>query len=268
MPPRLVLRSASSRSPFCFPAAPAALALATDGVSSVFYVATGVRDRNASRIRAAGEIRGATAPELGDGPSASPGTDVLAAWAEQSHRQTAEPGRGRLRFAFYGRVSTEEWQDPVTSRSAHNTQPPLPDLDWTTPPKRASRAPTHPCWVSRFRVSQQDPQPHDTSRGGEGPAPESSRIEPNARIPGLGPRSARDDDCDVTARQPSADGPRPAAGRLSTELGDTGRAPVRLPSRNARHPDAARPLALSSRIGGSRSRSSGVLPVADDAEDS
>ena len=25
--------------------------------------------------------------------------------------------RGRLRFAFYGRVSTEDWQDPVTSRA-------------------------------------------------------------------------------------------------------------------------------------------------------
>ena len=41
-----------------------------------------------------------------------------------------------------------------------------------------------------------------------------------------------------------------AAGRLSTELGDTERAPARLPSKNARHPDAARPLALSSRIEG------------------
>ena len=31
------------------------------------------------------------------------------------------PGRqaqqGRLRFAFYGRVSSEDWQDPVTSRA-------------------------------------------------------------------------------------------------------------------------------------------------------
>src|ERR1017187_2930692 len=29
----------------------------------------------------------------------------------------ARPARGRLRFAFYGRVSTEDWQDPVTSRA-------------------------------------------------------------------------------------------------------------------------------------------------------
>jgi MFS family permease len=41
-----------------------------------------------------------------------------------------------------------------------------------------------------------------------------------------------------------------AAGRLSTELGDTERVPARLSSKNARHPDAARPPALSSRIEG------------------
>jgi DNA invertase Pin-like site-specific DNA recombinase len=42
---------------------------------------------------------------------------VLVAWAEQSRRQAAESGRARTRFAFYGRVSTEDWQDPVTSRA-------------------------------------------------------------------------------------------------------------------------------------------------------
>ena len=46
---------------------------------------------------------------------------MLAAWAEQS-RRAAEPGRGRLRFAFYGRVSTEDWQDPVTSRARQRDQ--------------------------------------------------------------------------------------------------------------------------------------------------
>jgi len=30
--------------------------------------------------------------------------------------------RGRLRFAFYGRVSTEDWQDPVTSRARQHDQ--------------------------------------------------------------------------------------------------------------------------------------------------
>jgi len=31
-------------------------------------------------------------------------------------------GRGCLRFAFYGRVSTEDWQDPVTSRARQLAQ--------------------------------------------------------------------------------------------------------------------------------------------------
>jgi site-specific DNA recombinase len=45
------------------------------------------------------------------------GSDVLAEWAQSLTGQT--PGRswGRLRFAFYGRVSTEDRQDPVTSRA-------------------------------------------------------------------------------------------------------------------------------------------------------
>jgi site-specific DNA recombinase len=44
------------------------------------------------------------------------GADGLLAWAERTRRrQTAQAGRGTLRFAFYGRVSTEDYQDPVTS---------------------------------------------------------------------------------------------------------------------------------------------------------
>jgi hypothetical protein len=31
------------------------------------------------------------------------------------------PGGG-LKFAFYGRVSTEDWQDPVTSRARQREQ--------------------------------------------------------------------------------------------------------------------------------------------------
>jgi len=39
-------------------------------------------------------------------------------WAERSgRRQNALACRGGLRFAFYGRVSTEDYQDPVTSRA-------------------------------------------------------------------------------------------------------------------------------------------------------
>jgi len=44
--------------------------------------------------------------------------DGLLAWAERAGRRpAAEPGRGGPRFAFYGRVSTEDYQDPVTSRA-------------------------------------------------------------------------------------------------------------------------------------------------------
>ena len=44
--------------------------------------------------------------------------DALAAWAEGlAGRRDEVRGRGCLRFAFYGRVSTEDWQDPVTSRA-------------------------------------------------------------------------------------------------------------------------------------------------------
>ncbi len=44
------------------------------------------------------------------------GGDTLEAWAKATGRsRAASPGCGGLRFAFYGRVSTEDWQDPVTS---------------------------------------------------------------------------------------------------------------------------------------------------------
>jgi hypothetical protein len=44
--------------------------------------------------------------------------DVLAAWAEGLGRGRAGVrGRGCLRFAFYGRVSTEDWQEPESSRA-------------------------------------------------------------------------------------------------------------------------------------------------------
>jgi site-specific DNA recombinase len=47
----------------------------------------------------------------------------LAAWAQASGRQQAVGrGHGELRFAFYGRVSTEDWQDPVTSRARQREQ--------------------------------------------------------------------------------------------------------------------------------------------------
>jgi site-specific DNA recombinase len=43
---------------------------------------------------------------------------MLASWAEGlGHGRVGMRGRRCLRFAFYGRVSTEDWQDPVTSRA-------------------------------------------------------------------------------------------------------------------------------------------------------
>ena len=51
------------------------------------------------------------------------GGDGLMAWAARSGRpQTGGPVRGRQRFVFYGRVSTEDWQDPVTSRARQREQ--------------------------------------------------------------------------------------------------------------------------------------------------
>ena len=53
----------------------------------------------------------------------APGGDALAAWAERTgRRQAAEHGRGEVRFVFYGRVSTEDYQDPVTSRARQRDQ--------------------------------------------------------------------------------------------------------------------------------------------------
>ena len=47
----------------------------------------------------------------------------LVAWAEASgQRRTSGRAGGGLRFAFYGRVSTEDRQDPVTSRARQREQ--------------------------------------------------------------------------------------------------------------------------------------------------
>src|ERR1700722_6967639 len=47
----------------------------------------------------------------------------LAAWAERSGRRgDGRPSRAALRFAFYGRVSTEDWQDPESSRARQREQ--------------------------------------------------------------------------------------------------------------------------------------------------
>jgi len=47
----------------------------------------------------------------------------LLAWAERTGRRPVKTiGHGGLRFAFYGRVSTEDYQDPVTSRARQRDQ--------------------------------------------------------------------------------------------------------------------------------------------------
>ena len=51
------------------------------------------------------------------------GADELIAWAERTGRRPVLGlHRGTLRFAFYGRVSTEDHQDPVTSRARQRDQ--------------------------------------------------------------------------------------------------------------------------------------------------
>jgi site-specific DNA recombinase len=45
------------------------------------------------------------------------GGEVLASWADRLSGRAGTRRGGVLRFAFYGLVSTEDWQDPVTSRA-------------------------------------------------------------------------------------------------------------------------------------------------------
>ncbi|MGW3131074.1 hypothetical protein [Streptomyces sp. NPDC001123] len=55
-------------------------------------------------------------------PDPSTGHGVLTRWAHDATLHaapTARPNSGGLRFAFYGRVSTEDPQDPATSRAWH-----------------------------------------------------------------------------------------------------------------------------------------------------
>jgi hypothetical protein len=59
---------------------------------------------------------------LGEAPTGMTADGGLAAWAEASGRRPSGRARGSLRFAFYGRVSTEDWQDPVTSRARQREQ--------------------------------------------------------------------------------------------------------------------------------------------------
>ncbi|HCU91703.1 MAG TPA: hypothetical protein DHU96_02655 [Actinobacteria bacterium] len=58
-----------------------------------------------------------------EGEARSEHGDGLASWAECTGRgRAAGHERGGLRFAFYGRVSTEDHQDPVTSLARQRGQ--------------------------------------------------------------------------------------------------------------------------------------------------
>jgi site-specific DNA recombinase len=64
-----------------------------------------------------------TAPETNWGLAPAACADGLAAWAEASgHRQSRRNAGDGLRFAFYGRVSTEDWQDPESLRARQREQ--------------------------------------------------------------------------------------------------------------------------------------------------
>jgi|SRR5690242_12343436 len=80
--------------------------------------------RALSRVRLAWEVAAMTVMRAGRrGTALAKDVDGLAAWAEGTGRRRAgERARGGLGFAFYGRVSTEDWQDPVTSRARQREQ--------------------------------------------------------------------------------------------------------------------------------------------------
>ena len=63
-----------------------------------------------------------TAPAPGGDSGVSADSDALAAWVQRSGCQAGERSHASVRFAFYGRVSTEDWQDPVTSRTRQRDQ--------------------------------------------------------------------------------------------------------------------------------------------------
>ena len=61
----------------------------------------------------------AAQPSRGDCGAAG---NVLTSWAGNLSGRAGKRARGLLRFVFYGRVSTEDWQDPVTSRARQREQ--------------------------------------------------------------------------------------------------------------------------------------------------
>jgi len=110
-----------------------------------------------------------TAPEANRGPARAARAGRLAAWAEASgRRQGTRNAGGRLRFAFYGRVSPQDWQDPVTSRARQREQAEAlaRTANWTLPAERQPECrpmgATQRTWPTRRR-----PMPHVVTAGPE-----------------------------------------------------------------------------------------------------
>jgi len=77
-----------------------------------------VPDHLCPRGSPGGGLRVAATALPGTATAGQAAGDMLTLWAEATRRRRAAGhGLGGLRFAFYGRVSTEDWQDPVTSRA-------------------------------------------------------------------------------------------------------------------------------------------------------
>ncbi len=76
-----------------------------------------------SEVWKEGRAVATTTKHTGVAGTGKPCADGLLEWAEHTGRHQAKvPGRGGLRFVFYGRVSTEDYQDPVTSRVRQRDQ--------------------------------------------------------------------------------------------------------------------------------------------------
>ena len=119
------------------------------------------------------------------------GGDTLEAWAGRTRRRrVASHGHGALRFAFYGRVSTEDWQDPVTSRARQRDQAAALvaghgrivaeffDTGYSrTLPGRAARKPRpwSPRWPIRTRLGRDRPAAGRAQCGADHPRAERRR---------------------------------------------------------------------------------------------
>src|SRR5438445_420148 len=179
----------------------------------------------------------------------------LAAWAESSGRRRAgDSVRGGLRFAVYGRVSTEDWQDPVTSRARQRTRPPRwwPGTGGSWPsssmsatagrwPGRAARRPRPPPrWPTRTAAGRGPGRPVRAGLllrpvRGDGAAVRAlphPAMDPGSRRPSrLARRRSRGDDAGAGAAVQAGDRADPDPG--PDRDGDPGARAGPLPGRSA-----------------------------------